>query len=62
MSYDLSHEHLEPDANGMIHLPEAPGLGITPNLEAIRKYSGGCGDKSQRQGALQNAADIIQGV
>lgn len=36
VSYDISHEHLEPDASGMIRLPEAPGLGITPNLEAIR--------------------------
>lgn len=38
MAYDMSHEHLEPDANGRIHLPETPGLGITPNLEVIRNY------------------------
>lgn len=34
----LTHEHILPDANGEIHLPQAPGLGIAPNLEAIRTY------------------------
>ena len=38
LAYNLSYEHLELDANGQIHLPEAPGLGITPNLTIIRKY------------------------
>ncbi|MDF1513079.1 MAG: mandelate racemase/muconate lactonizing enzyme family protein [Anaerolineae bacterium] len=38
VAYQLSHEHLEPDINGQIHLPEAPGLGVTPNLEAIQHY------------------------
>ena len=38
VAYALSHEHLELDGNGQINLPEVPGLGITPNLEGIRKY------------------------
>ena len=38
VAYELSHEHLELDANGQINLPEMPGLGITPNFNAIRKY------------------------
>ena len=38
VAYQLSHEHLETDANGQINLPERPGLGVTPNLEGIRKY------------------------
>ena len=38
VAYALSHEHLELDGNGQINLPDVPGLGITPNLEGIRKY------------------------
>jgi L-alanine-DL-glutamate epimerase-like enolase superfamily enzyme len=38
LSYDLTCQHLEPDSNGEICLPEQPGLGITPNIEAVKKY------------------------
>jgi L-alanine-DL-glutamate epimerase-like enolase superfamily enzyme len=38
LSYDLTCQHLELDANGEIRLPEQPGLGITPNIEAVKKY------------------------
>ena len=38
LAWDLTHEHLLPDANGQIHVPDAPGLGVTPNLEALRPY------------------------
>ncbi len=34
----LTREHLLPDANGQIRLPEAPGLGITPDFAAAQKY------------------------
>jgi len=35
---ELTIEHLERDAHGQIVLPEAPGLGIQPDPEAIQKY------------------------
>jgi L-alanine-DL-glutamate epimerase-like enolase superfamily enzyme len=38
LAYDLTAEHLEMDANGQIRLPEKPGLGISPDIDAIKKY------------------------
>lgn len=38
LAYDLTFQHLEPDSNGEICLPEQPGLGITPNIGAVKKY------------------------
>lgn len=38
LAWELSHEHLLPGSDGMVRLPDAPGLGISPNLEAMRKY------------------------
>jgi L-alanine-DL-glutamate epimerase-like enolase superfamily enzyme len=38
LAYDMTLEHLAPDSNGEICLPEQPGLGITPDLAAIKKY------------------------
>lgn len=38
LALELTREHLQPDCNGQIQLPDAPGLGITPDPEAIRKY------------------------
>jgi L-alanine-DL-glutamate epimerase-like enolase superfamily enzyme len=38
LALDITREHLLPDAAGQIHLPDAPGLGVTPNLEAIAPY------------------------
>lgn len=35
---DLAGTTLAPDPNGYIRLPDAPGLGIEPDTEAIRKY------------------------
>jgi L-alanine-DL-glutamate epimerase-like enolase superfamily enzyme len=35
---DFTRTKLAPDANGMITLPEAPGLGVEPDLVAIEKY------------------------
>jgi L-alanine-DL-glutamate epimerase-like enolase superfamily enzyme len=34
----ITNEHLLPDAAGRIHLPEEPGLGVTPNLAGIAPY------------------------
>jgi L-alanine-DL-glutamate epimerase-like enolase superfamily enzyme len=38
LAHELTYEHLIPDANGEICLPERPGLGMTPNVDTIRKY------------------------
>jgi L-alanine-DL-glutamate epimerase-like enolase superfamily enzyme len=38
LAYELSLEHLIPDHDGYIRLPEKPGLGITPDLDGIKKY------------------------
>lgn len=38
LAWDLTREHLLPDDIGQIHVPDAPGLGITPDLEALRPY------------------------
>lgn len=38
LAVDLTHEHLLPDRDGFIHLPDAPGLGVTPNLAALQPY------------------------
>jgi L-alanine-DL-glutamate epimerase-like enolase superfamily enzyme len=38
LAIELTTEHLLPDENGQIRLPEAPGLGLSPDLEALRKY------------------------
>ncbi len=38
LALELTETHLRPDSSGQIRLPEAPGLGLTPNLEAVRRY------------------------
>lgn len=38
LAHNLTTEHLLLDANGEIHVPDAPGLGITPNPGTIRQY------------------------
>jgi L-alanine-DL-glutamate epimerase-like enolase superfamily enzyme len=38
LALDITTEHLLPDANGYIHLPDGPGLGLTPNLTGIAPY------------------------
>jgi len=38
LALDMTQTHIERDDNGQIHLPEAPGLGIVPDLEALKKY------------------------
>lgn len=34
----MTKNHITPDANGQIHAPDAPGLGIEPDPQAIRPY------------------------
>jgi L-alanine-DL-glutamate epimerase-like enolase superfamily enzyme len=38
LGLDITVEHLEPDANGQIHVPERPGLGLEPNRAALQPY------------------------
>jgi len=38
LARELTSTRLMPDAQGLIHLPEKPGLGLEPNLEALKKY------------------------
>jgi L-alanine-DL-glutamate epimerase-like enolase superfamily enzyme len=35
---DISLNHIMPDKDGLIRLPDAPGLGITVNTAALRPY------------------------
>jgi L-alanine-DL-glutamate epimerase-like enolase superfamily enzyme len=38
VAYDLSVEHIELNSDGEITAPDAPGLGISVNLDAVRPY------------------------
>ena len=38
LARDLSGGALQPDGEGYVHVPEAPGLGVAPNLEAVGQY------------------------
>jgi L-alanine-DL-glutamate epimerase-like enolase superfamily enzyme len=38
LAFELTREHLTRDANGGILLPERPGLGMTPDTDALQKY------------------------
>jgi L-alanine-DL-glutamate epimerase-like enolase superfamily enzyme len=38
LAFEATREHLLPDANGRISVPDAPGLGVTPDTAALKKY------------------------
>jgi L-alanine-DL-glutamate epimerase-like enolase superfamily enzyme len=38
LAWDMTKEHILPDANGQVNVPDAPGLGLTPDLEAAKPY------------------------
>ena len=38
LALDLTRTRIEPDENGLIHLPEGPGLGVEVNAEALAAY------------------------
>jgi L-alanine-DL-glutamate epimerase-like enolase superfamily enzyme len=38
LAYELTSSHIEPDADGLVHVPEGMGLGIAPDLQAAQKY------------------------
>ena len=38
LSMELYHNELSRDDGGLVHVPETPGLGVEPNLDAVRQY------------------------
>jgi len=38
LAYALTSDHLLPTAEGQIRAPDAPGLGLTPNVETMARY------------------------
>lgn len=38
LAFEATREHLLPGADGQVRLPDAPGLGVTPDVDALRKY------------------------
>lgn len=38
LALDITKEHLERDADGLVHVPEKPGLGLEPNFAALPPY------------------------
>lgn len=38
LAVEMTKNHIERDENGQVRAPEAPGLGLDPDLEAIKKY------------------------
>src|SRR5665647_788220 len=38
LAKDIAHIKILPDHNGYIHVPEQPGLGITVDVQSIKKY------------------------
>jgi L-alanine-DL-glutamate epimerase-like enolase superfamily enzyme len=38
LAIDLTREHLRRDPNGMIHVPDRPGLGVSIDVDAVRPY------------------------
>ena len=38
LAWEATCEHLTPDHNGQIQYPEVPGVGVTPDVVALKKY------------------------
>lgn len=38
MAQEMTRQHIQPGGDGLLRLPEAPGLGVEPDLEGVRKY------------------------
>ena len=38
LAIDITTDHLTRDTNGQVRLPERPGIGIAPDLEAAKRY------------------------
>jgi len=38
LAHEFTATKLLPDSHGQVHLPERPGLGLEPDLAALKKY------------------------
>lgn len=38
LAYDITRNHIERDKDGLVHIPEKPGLGMQIDLEAAKRY------------------------
>ena len=38
VAWDMCANHIAPDANGEVHVPERPGLGIDVSLDGMKRY------------------------
>jgi L-alanine-DL-glutamate epimerase-like enolase superfamily enzyme len=38
LAQDITKSKMDPDGNGFVHVPEMPGLGITVDVQALKKY------------------------
>ena len=38
LAWDITNDHIRLQSDGTIRIPEAPGLGIAPNLAALQPY------------------------
>ncbi len=38
LAWEITREHILPDVDGRVRPPDAPGLGLTPDLAAARRY------------------------
>jgi L-alanine-DL-glutamate epimerase-like enolase superfamily enzyme len=38
LAWEMTREHILPDANGQIHIPDGVGLGMEPDVQALGKY------------------------
>ena len=38
LAVELTRNHLHRDPNGQVRAPDTPGLGIAPDLAAVKKY------------------------
>lgn len=38
MATALTYERITPDAEGLAHAPDGPGLGMTPDPGTVRRY------------------------
>jgi L-alanine-DL-glutamate epimerase-like enolase superfamily enzyme len=38
LAWEMTHEHIQRDAAGQVSAPAAPGLGVTPDLAALKQY------------------------
>jgi L-alanine-DL-glutamate epimerase-like enolase superfamily enzyme len=38
LAFELTRNHLIPDGDGLLHLPDAPGLGMTIDASTIDRY------------------------